>query len=331
MTYNVLIFNSQAAGDCLLGTHTAKLYKKINPQTKVYFATRQGLVASTSERENEVLVLLKLLRMQKHIDGVGYVYKNNGTLAVTILDSSHDIQFNEIINQHSWFSNLGLVKSQSYQLVAQYGEEAVTDTETEFTVGSNKQLDPNNLVITIPGPLDWNRKTKNEQMRLQVLSGIVDIARNNRIPVKIRLTGRDVDNDNLIESLQKLNNSHLYLGPIGLPAHAAAGLGVDTISLTSVYPAQYDSPEFYHSGWHRTVAKPPSHCGSYACVVPKIFPQDSSPEGPFTEFGFWTKTCKATINNLSCVTQTRVEDILELFELWVVNQGVKYLNENSSI
>lgn len=329
MTRNVLIFNSQAAGDCLLGTHVAGLYKRVNPDSKVYFATRHGLTASTSEFENESHTLLTLLRLQNHIDGVGYVFRENDSFRVRILTESEVVNFDEIIEQHCWFSNLGIVKSQSYSLIARYGESNFADTETKFNVGTRKQLDPNKLVISIPGPLDWNRKTKNEQMRTSVLAGIDSVAQNYRIPVEIRLTGRDVDNDNLVTSLQTLNNSNLYLGPIGLPAHAGVGLGLDTVCITSVYPAEYDCPEFYHSGWHKTVAKPPNHCGNYSCVTPKIFPDTATPEGPQAKYGFWTKNCEITTNRLSCVNQTRVEDIINLFEQWVIERGIPYLNGSS--
>ena len=325
---NVLIYNSQAAGDCLLGTHTARLYKKQFPDCKIYFCTRANLTPTTAEGEDETKELLTLLSLQSGIDGVGQIKNTNEGPAVELFGDNieEQVKFNEVIEQHSWYSNLGIVASQSHRLFDTYGIDNFNDTETSFNVGTDKQIPTDHLVITTPGPLDWNRKTKNESLRLGFLTGLKNFLQHNNIAAKIVLLGRDVENGTLLDSLRKINNSHIFIGPMGLPVHAAAGLDVDTISISSVFPAWYDSPEFYHKGWHRSV-KHKLHCGTYACVSDKIYPEQvPSVEGPKTKWGFWPKTCPHTENKLSCVNNTSPEDLLKEFEDWYSNRGINLWN-----
>ena len=317
---NVLIYNSQAAGDCLLGTHTAKLYKQKFPDSKIYFCVRQGLVPTTAEGEEETKELLELIALQEDIEGVGQVVNTINGPAVQLLGETQEpIQFDEVIEQHSWYSDLGIVRSQSASLFERYGETFFYDTETAFNVDAPKNLPTDHIVISMPGPLDWNRKTKNEALRISFLTKLKYYLEQNSIPAKIMLLGRDVETGSLLQSMQHLNNSHIFIGPMGLPIHFAAALGVDTINISSVLPSEYDSPEFYHSGWHRS-AKSNFHCGTYACVTPKTFP-NSSHEGPSTKWGFWPKKCSLTQNGFSCVYNTSPDMLVSLFADWYVEKG----------
>jgi hypothetical protein len=318
----VLIYNSQASGDCLLGTHTARLYKHQFPDSRIYFCVRGGLTPTTAEGEDESLSILEVLKLQEHIDGVGFITPTPSGPKIRMLDAS-EFQIDEIIEQHSWFSDLGIVRSQSHQLFDRYSREAFDDTETSFNVGSEKSLPSDHIVIATPGPLDWNRKTKNEALRISFLTKLKYYLEQNKIKARIALLGRDVETGTLLESLQKLNNSHIFIGPMGLPVHAAAGLGVDTISITSVFPNYYDSPEYYHSGWHRSI-KGELHCGDYRCVREKIYSEDNSLEGPKTQWGFWPKTCPHTDNKLSCIHNVSPDRLLLAFNDWYVEKG-KYL------
>jgi hypothetical protein len=320
---NVLIYNSQAAGDCLLGTHTARLYKKQFPDSNIYFCTRYGLVPTTAESENETAELLELIGIQEHIAGVGQIVNTTQGPAVQLVgENKEPIKFDEVIEQHGWYSDLGIVCSQSASLFEKYDFVVFSDTETRFNVDSEKTLPTDHIVIGMPGPLDWNRKTKNEALRISFLTKLKYYLEQNKIPAKIMLLGRDVETGSLLQSMQKLNNCHIFIGPMGLPIHFAAGLGVDTINISSVLPKEYDSPEFYHSGWHRS-AKSNLHCGTYACVTPKTFP-DTSHEGPKTEWGFWPKKCPLTENGFSCVYNTSPDLLVSYFADWYVEKG-KYL------
>jgi hypothetical protein len=317
---NVLIYNSQAAGDCLLGTHTARLYKQRFPDANIYFCTRQGLVPTTAESEDESLELLQLISLQEHIEGVGQVINTTNGPQIQLLGNYNtSISFDEVIEQHSWYSDLGIVCSQSAALFERYGKDDFSNTETQFNVDSTKQLPQDHIVIATPGPLDWNRKTKNEALRLSFLTKLKYFLEQNKIAAKILLVGRDVETGSLLESVQKLNNCHIFIGPIGFPVHMAAGLGVDTISITSVLPNQYDSPQFYHSGWHRS-AKSNFHCGTYACITEKTYP-NASHEGPQTKWGFWPKKCPHTENGFSCVYNTSPDMLIALFADWYAEKG----------
>lgn len=314
------IINTQALGDCLLGTHTAKLYKRKFPNSHITFFVRDGLVPTTGESDINDGVALKLLSMQEDIDSIG-VIRRDGTL----VSSNPEVKkLDEIIEQRAWFSNLGIAKSQHYNLLSKYGDTMFTDSETVFNVGSDKVLPIDKLVITTSGPLDWNRKTKNEFMRISILQKIKEFLEANKVKAQIIMLGRDVEREDLITSLQRLNNSHIYIGPMGLPVHAAAGLGVDTIHITSVFPVEYDSPQHYHSGWHRPI-KSKIHCGTYACVSKKEFSgQVYQDEGPIASFGFWPKQCPHTENKMSCVFNSEPEEVLNSFKQWYEERG-KYL------
>jgi hypothetical protein len=311
------IINTQAAGDCMLGTHTAKLYKQKFPDSHITFFVREGLVPTTGESDLNDGVIFKLIGMQDSIDAVGFL-RSDGSL---ISNDSSIKKLDEILEQRAWFSDLGIAKSQHYSAVNKYGQEGFTDTETRFNVGSDKNLPTDRLIIATSGPLDWNRKTKNEILRLNILRRLYNYLQVNNIRAEIQMLGRDVEAEDLIASLQKLNNSHIYIGPMGLPVHMAAGLQVDTIHVTSVFPAKYDSPEYYHSGWHRPI-KSKIHCGTYACVSEKTFStQVYAAEGPVASYGFWPKICPHTSNKMSCVYNSDSEDIIKTFELWYEQKG----------
>lgn len=310
----VAIYNNQAFGDCLLGTHTASLYKQRFPDHNITFLVRENLKATTSETENQLEELIEVLELQNGIDNVG-VISHDGRI-----QSKHPIteSFYKIIVQDKWFSDLGIVKSQSYELLS---DEHFSNTETKFNVLKAKNLPTDRLVIVTCGPLDWNRKLSNETTRVNTLNSIINFLKNNNIRAEIKMLGKDVDNMTILESLQCLNNSHLYIGPMGMYVHAAAGLGVDTIHVTSVYPPEYDSPKFYHSGWHRPVIGK-IHCGTYACVSEKLSSTQVYPEGPQTKMGFWPKKCEITQNKMSCVYNTNYYDIFQTFIEWCNTVGI---------
>jgi hypothetical protein len=319
---SVLIYNSQASGDCLLGTHTARLYKQRFPDSKIYYCVRSGLTPTTAEGEDETASILEVLQHQEAIDKLGFVIHTPKGPMISLLDHSEMPQFDEVIEQHGWFSDLGIVRSQSYQLFNRHGREHFENTDTSFSVGQKKELPTDHLVIAFPGPLDWNRKTKNEALRLSFLTRLKYYLEQNNIRARITLLGRDVETGSLLESLQKLNNSHLFIGPIGLPLHAAAGLGVDTIAVSSVYPNSYDTPAEYHSGWHRAI-KSHIHCGDYRCVTEKLYDKEitNTFEGPPTKWGFWPKKCPHTSNGFSCIYNTSPEQLVATVADWYLEKG----------
>lgn len=316
MTENVLIFNSQAAGDCLLGTHTAKIYKQLNPDSSITFVTRQGLVPTTNEQEMFGSSFHELLLMQEGIDYVGELVQTENGFAVSLINNNAEqLKYDRIIEQSGWYSDLGIVKSQSAGLHKEFGNSVFENTETEFSLNKAKSLAENHIRIAIAGPLDWNRKTSNERERVFFINSLISYIKNNNINAELVFLGKDVEVGNILDSLYKLNNCNLYIGPMGFHTHAAAGLGVDTIHITSVFPNEYDSPSFYHSGWHRPI-KSETHCGTYACVSEKPFSGQVSIEGPPAKFGFWPKICPFNQNNLSCIHHVKHTQLIDAVDEW---------------
>lgn len=317
MTENVLIFNSQAAGDCLIGTHTAKLYKRINPDSNITFVTRQNLVPTTFEQEPYGSALHELLLAQEGIDHVGELVNTPQGPAVSIFGKSEEqIKYDRIIEQSSWFSDLGIVKSQSVALL-DLDPEVVEDTNTEFTLPKPVKNDSEAIRIAISGPLDWNRKTSNDRERIYFINKLVNELKSLKLSAELVFLGKDVERGNIVDSLCTLASCDLFIGPIGFHTHAAAGLNVDTIHITSVLPSTYDSPEYYHQlGWHRAV-KSKIHCGTYACVQEKPFSKEVSPEGPKTQFGFWPKLCPYNQQGLSCIYHVSSDDLMQAFMEWL--------------
>lgn len=315
---HVAIFNNQAFGDCLLGTHTASLYKRVYPQTLITFLVRSTLRATTSESDIQNNELLQVLELQNGIDNVGVVLLDGSVQTKYPIEKP----FDAVITQDRWFSDLGIVRSQSYQ----FTEPEFEDTETQFRVGAPKQLPTDRIVITTAGPLDWNRKLHSERTRQQTLFGIITFLKQNNIPAEIVPLGKDVDDYTILQALQRINSSHIYIGPMGVFVHAAAGLGVDTIHATSVYPPEYDSPKFYHSGWHQPI-KSEIHCKTYACVNEKSVSTQVYPEGPTTKMGFWPKHCTLTETGKSCVNSITPESIVESFKQWYSERGKSCLNQ----
>ena len=139
------IVNTQALGDCLLGTHTAKLYKQKFPDSHITFFVRDGLVPTTGESDINDGVALKLISMQEGIDAIG-VLRRDGSL---VSSDPSITKLDEIVEQRAWFSDLGIAKSQHYSLLSKYRDNLFTDSETVFTVGSEKELPTDKLVISI--------------------------------------------------------------------------------------------------------------------------------------------------------------------------------------
>lgn len=309
---HIAIVNTQALGDCLLGTHTARLYKKRYPSSNITFLVRHNLTATTSENSQNTAELLNILEMQYGVDNIGVITPDGNIQTKRAISK----QFDKIIVQDKWFSDLGIVRSQSVEIK----EDGFDDTETEFNVGTEKKLPNDRLVITTAGPLDWNRKLHSEKTRQQTLFGIITYLKQNSIPAEIIPLGKDVDNFTILEAMRQINNSHIFIGPLGLFVHAAAGLGVDTIHATSVFPEHYDSPKYYHSGWHRPI-KGKIHCQTYACVSEKLSSTQVYPEGPQAKFGFWPKTCEFTENKMSCVNNISSTQMVEAFIEWYTERG----------
>lgn len=324
----VLVFNNQALGDMLLGTHMATLIKKDHPSWNITFAIQEEpmLTMSTNDPDKGASEMVELLRIQPNIDNFGLLNQQTGMLSII---SGQQVQkFDIMYHQSEWWSDLGAAASMQVPYYKDKGIEITReniDTETKFNVNSKKEL-PSHLRVATAGPLDWNNKVKRDETRLAVLEGLysVGISTNDKgihsiDGVEVIQLGADMGNNTYLESLQILNNCHLYVGPEGSMSHMAAGLGVDTILVCSVYPPEMVAPAYYHSGNHYSVqCRKENHCGDYRCIGDKPY-KDSTTQGwgnPPCKFTSWPSKCPYTPNKRSCVWNVDAEDIINKFKEW---------------
>lgn len=318
-----VIHNSQAFGDMLMGTHVAKFIKKQFANPHVTFAMNPNATLTTAERDQTGFwQMAEILLLQDGIDTIA-LYTPSGAIYPLLGHRfpGTDVPV-KVIRQYEWFSNLGMARSMFADLFHLGFPEH--DTETQFWFGKMPERSNDRLKIATLGPLDWNKKWGNDSGRQKVLAHI------RSHPVELIELGRDIKVQSYLTALQELQNCHLYIGPAGSMGHAAAGVGMDTIILPEVFPPQYLSPEFYHTGWHKTVtAKPENHCGNFACVTEKNFSLENQKAGwgnPTVEYGtFWVQDCKYTKSGKSCIASITPEQMIGQFNEWYEQRGMVLL------
>lgn len=316
MPKHLVIINTQSFGDILLSTHIARVAEKYVPDLKIHLAVRSDLTLTTAEKDKNALAdVLYILYLQHNIHSTGVVHLNQ---YYPVFYKDQSLENPEFLIIKGWSSDLGILKSQLKPFYDKYNIKEDMDTETKFYFGGPPKS-TDNLTIGIAGNLDFLRKWGNEEEFNFFLAQI-----NNSCYNKIEF-GVDSSPEPYSQQLIKLTQCDLLISPMGSLIHAAAGLGIDTISLTSVFPAIYDCPEYYHSGWHRS-CKPtsPLHCINYKCVSTKLYDNQEAWGNPATTHGFWPKDCQYTANGKSCNYNVKANDILHHFEDWI-----KYKNENS--
>ena len=306
---NLLICNLQSFGDVLLSTHIATLAKKYVPEYEVHFAFREELTLTTAESNPAATVdMMNIISKQYHVKSVGLI--KNG-MYVGPLNQQPD----KTIVIQGWSSELGIVASQLKPFYDMFDIKDPIDTETKFWSGSLPCEDNSLPSIGIAGDLDFIRKWGNEEEYKKFLAYLSPDVYN----IKIERFGVDTSSETYWEQLQRLRACSLVISPIGSLIHAAAGFGCDTIALTSIFPSKYDAPEFYHSGYHKTIkvdTKSDLHCGSFKCVQFKPEDNQQSWGNPPTEFGFWIKDCPYTKNKKSCIYNIKADLLIEKFEEW---------------
>jgi len=306
----ILIYNSQAAGDALIGTHAARFIKQTHPNSTVIFCVRADLTLTTAETDkNGINEVLDILELQDGIDDVGIIdYSGKVFTRRKSINNGVDKAY----QQRGWYADLGIVKSALIDIAEEIGWNNV-HTDTKFNVGAVLPK-RDKFTVATAGPLDWNRKVGSHLSFDKIFNYIKYL-----LPeVSILPLGRDVNQVSYLEALQTLSKCHLYLGPMGSMATAAAGLGLDTINICSVFPPSFDSPEFYHSGRHYSViAKIEKHCKTYKCIDPSYYRKGYLQiNNPKTEFSFWTQTCSYMSDLKSCITNITEDDIIEKIDVW---------------
>lgn len=322
MAETALIYNNQALGDMLLGTYLAQVIKREHPDWHITFAIQNNamLTMSTNDPDNGVSEMVEILAIQPGIDSFGLIHPQNGQLQ--IIKGESQKQFDHIYHQSEWWSDLGAAASMQVPYLLEQGlsiEKDKIDTNTVFTVGEER-VPFDKITVATAGPLDWNNKIKNDNTRKKILNNLKKYGLQYDYSFKIIELGADTVNLRYLESLKILNKCHIYIGPEGSMGHMAAGLGLDTITISSVYPEEWLAPEHYHSsGWHRAIStRKEFHCGDYKCVHEK--PYRPGPPGwgnPRSDWSTWPSRCPYITNGRSCIWNTSVEDVSKTFKEWL--------------
>lgn len=323
-----LFFNSMAFGDTLFGINAVRRFKEHNPDWKVAFTVRGNFNLTTNDGKTGMLEALEVYAKQPWLDGIGYLKLDNQGNVTDVVLNNEELKGKKpdiFVPQTMWWTDFGNNKSNNYHIKDYIPEEVLDDGNLELFVESEKPKD-NILRIGISGPLDWNRKLQNEHARLEVIMGLQEILKNKGIPAEINMFGVDINNYTLYQSLCVLNTHDLFLGPIGSLHHAAAALGLDTISIPSIFPTVLDTPAYYSTkGTHLNVEhRKENHCGvpETKCLGTKFYKDKDSDkftgqEGPFASLGFWPRKCPHTESGWACTKTVVAQDVLDTFERWL--------------
>lgn len=320
MTHIVFI-NTQAFGDCIFGINAVRRYKEANPSHLVSYCLTNNFNLTTNDGPSGAAEVLEVLEKQPWLDAVGLVgFSQAGQIQNMQINRSEPEfkQVDKIILHYRWFSDLGISRSANHPIKQFISPAQFEDGNIQLRVESEK---PNDDIVRIgiAGPLDWNRKLQSEILRINVLQGIKDIMAKSSKPYEITMFGVEMANYNLYQTLMLLNKQNIFIAPTGSLIHAAAALDVDTISIGSVFPAEYESPEYYmHKGYHKTVkAIAEHHCGDFKCVQIKNSSEPmAGPGNPPATLGFWPRLCSHTRSGLSCTKTYTPEQIINVFEEW---------------
>jgi len=313
------IYNNQAFGDALVGTHLARLFKEKNPEDEITFLIPFSMNLTTCKDQLKGLEdIYNILRIQEGVDHIGLVkFNEEGKMNIEIISDEPVSSLDTMYFQKEWWSDLGIVGSNTifYNIMNDLPltREAV-NTETKFTVGIEREL-PEELTIVSQGAFEWERKTHTK---------IFDEFKE-RISEYATLIDLDVETHDgtYLDALKIAQNCHLFIGVAGSLCHACAGLGVDTITIPSIFTMESESPEFYHSGYHKAIRyKEGNHCGTHECLENKLFKiedvTNSASVGNPKVQDFWSPTCPInyTKDGFGCVTQHSVDTIMDEFMKW---------------
>lgn len=313
---HLVVANFQSFGDILISTHIARIVQKYSPLTKVHFCIRPDLTLTTAETDvNALPDIINILYKQENIASVGYIYPTGIKPMVGDISGLTNDNY-DLLVINGWSSDLGIVKSQLKPIYDLYDIPGPIDTETKYNI---EQLPkPSTLTVGLAGEVDFLRKWHNKPEYDKFIDYLLRSSHN----FNIERFGVDISTEPYSKQMQRLSSCHLLISPMGSLIHFAAGIGVDTINITSVFPAEFDCPEFYHTGWHRHV-KPstPFHCKTFECVSNKSYDNQLTWGNPATKWGFWPINCPNTKNGYSCNKNTTADSLIQYFEEWYDNRN----------
>ena len=319
---HILFINTQAFGDCIFGINAARRYKEDNPDHLVSYCITDRFNLTTNDGPAGAKEVLEVFEQQPWLDAVGVVsFSSQGQIQSMQINRSEEEfkKVDRIIMHYQWFSDLGISRSTNHPIKLEISNTSFEDGDIKLHVTGEKPKD-DIIRVGIAGPLDWNRKLQSESLRLDVLHSLKSLLDSSGRPYEITMFGVEIANYTLSQTLQILNRQNLFIAPAGSLIHAAAALNVDTITLGSVFPAQYESPEFYaSSGWHKTIkALPENHCGDFKCIVVKNSSERlAGPGNPPATLGFWPRYCPHTETKLSCTKSYKAEQVVTKIKEWI--------------
>lgn len=304
MVKNIAIYNRQSFGDIMLSTNLGRMFKEKDSNLDITLVVKNTLNLTTS-KDGALDECLDIFALQYGIDRVCISDDFSCKLVrgKPIGFSSFDASY--IIN--GWYSDIGFAASQVIPYYKYFNIPIDRCIKTKYNVGYKKNLSKR-LTVAIPGKLDLYRKWNNKEEVDRFLKLIL-----NEKDIDVLMLGRDCLSGSYLSSLQLLNQCHLYIGPIGSMSHIAVGLGLDTINICSVFPAQYDSPEFYAtSGYHKSLKT--ISCDNYNCITQKTYDEnDNSWGNPPTLYNFWLDKCEYSKNGISCVSNISATTVMSKF------------------
>jgi len=322
----ILLLASGGFGDAIVFTHLATLLKEKYPTYSIDFCIGDSFAFQFGNGNNKDI--LDILQIQNNIDKLAIMNTENGMMTYsdgTTFDSTQPSPYEKLYLQRDFFTDLGYIKSLFIDFI---NEEGLVPNigETKFNVFRDKTLPEKYPLnhIAVPGVKDWENKWSNNSADVKELYQILS----DRGYI-LHIIGPE-NGKSYLENLQELAKCNMYIGTFGSIGHFAAGIGVDTITLSSIYSPVWDNPEFYHSGFHKAiVCKPKFHCGTYACIQPKYYSQPkSNPKslGPPTleDNNPWVSTCRYTASGKSCVASVEAKDFVKALDQW--EEKVDYKN-----
>lgn len=328
------IFINSGFGDMMLFTHICSLLKSLHPDCINSFAIDSKFkyqFDNGKEGTDALNELGELFILQNGVDYVGIYDKDTKQFIPKFAKTPELLE--KIINEgnnyfvfddaytaasHYW-SDINLIASMYCRFTEKHGYHPYIG-ETQFNVGTKKQLPIDNTKrVAIAGPINWKQKWYGKEDEIFILIDIIK----SKSDIELIEIGPENGNSYL-DNLRLLNNCHLLIAPMGSLIHCAAGLGVNTISLSSIYPPTWDNPEYYHSGYHRGIAcLPEKHCGDYACITPKYKYHSMDAlkwKGPpYIEYNTpWVMECPYTNSGKSCIAETTIMQLVDAFEIWYI-------------
>lgn len=313
----ILLYSTGGFGDALVFTHLATLLKQQLKEVHIDFCINHDFAFQFGNGNNKDAV--EILKLQNYIEDVCILDKNTGILKYSdgkFLDIKESSPYDKVYVQQEFYSDLGYIKSLFIEFINEYGI-VPNIGETRFVVQQNTFQGKFNLRnIAVPGELDWKNKWPGQETKVKEIYEIL-----NKREYVLHTIGPE-NGKTYLENLQLLEACNLYIGPFGSIGHCAAGLGVSTITLSSIFSPVWDNPEFYHSGFHKAiVCKPQFHCGAYKCITPKLYSQSKNNPNvsgpPLIEWNTpWIENCKYTDTGKSCVSQVEVNDFVKALDAW---------------